>query len=182
VIRLLFRPIRVLDGRHVEVFRAPPMTITTPPQKDGSNNLNDAYRSIVGGKYGMFNYDAPSARSTPKGTSSGNVTPTTLPYTPVYTINTASPTVASSSGPTIPGAEASGFSSALDQTVARLIMSENTLQHYRSDAPRRRTYVTEDTVITRPDYTIQPRYSQALHPKGEGATTSYNTSDHSGDV
>jgi len=181
-IRLLFRPIRVLDGRHVEVFRAPPMTITTPPQKDGSNNLNDAYRSIVGGKYGMFNYDASSARSTPKGTTSGTVTPTTLPYTPVYTINTASPTVASSSGPTIPGAEASGFSSALDQTVARLIMSENTLQHYRSDAPRRRTYVTEDTVITRPDYTIQPRYSQALHPKGEGATTSYNTSDHSGDI
>ena len=182
VIRLLFRPIRVLDGRHVEVFRAPPMTISTPPQKDGSNNLNDAYRSIVGGKYGMFNYDAPSARSTPKGTTSGNVTPTTLPYTPVYTVNTSSPTVAASSGPTIPGAEASGFSSALDQTVARVIISENTLQHYRSDAPRRRTYVNEDRVTTRPDYTIQPRYSQSLHPKGEGGTTSYNTSNHSGDV
>ena len=108
--------------------------------------------------------------------------PAALQNTPVYTVNTSSPTVAASSGPTIPGAEASGFSSALDQTVARVIISENTLQHYRSDAPRRRTYVNEDRVTTRPDYTIQPRYSQALHPKGEGATTSYNTSDHSGDV
>lgn len=123
----------------------------------------------------MFNYDLPNART-------GTVTPTSAPYSPVYAIDPAvSTSAASSVGPVIPGADVAGFDkTSIRQTTARIIMSENTIQHFRSDAPRRRAETEEDKE-SRPDYAVEPRYSQALHPKGEEATTTFNTGDHSGE-
>ena len=46
------------------------------------------------------------------------------------------------------------------------VISENTLQHYRSDAPRRRSRIDSDEKVKRMDFTVLPRFSQALHPKG----------------
>ena len=166
-IRFLLRPSRVLDNRHIEVFRADSVADSGTPQAG-----NDAYRATAGGKYGLFNYDMPNARV-------GTVNPTSPPYAPSYTVNSASPGVATSSGPLIPGADVTGFTGALDQTVGRILITENTLQHFRSDAPRRRAVREDDTEYTRPDFNVQPRHSQTLHPKGEAGTTSFNTGDHS---
>ena len=35
--------------------------------------------------------------------------------------------------------------------------------------------------IVRKDFTVQPRFSQSLHPKGHKGDVTYNTSDHTGD-
>ena len=59
--------------------------------------------------------------------------------------------------------------------VARMVMSENTLEHFRADASRRSIDDDEG------DYSVQPRYSQTLHPKGSKGDASYNTGDHSGE-
>mgnify|MGYP003626087456 CR=1 FL=1 len=63
----------------------------------------------------------------------------------------------------------------ITQPVARIVMSENTLEHFRSDAPRRLSENGES------DFTVQPRHSQTLHPKGSSGDTSFNTGDHSGE-
>ena len=168
-VRFLVRPTQVLDNRHVELFRLNPM-INRGPQS-GSN----FYRATSGGKYGMFTYEALSART-------GTHTPTSPPYQPVYTVDpSGSLTVPTSQGPKIPGADMATFSkTSLNQTAGRVIMSENTLEHFRSDAPRRQTN-GEETQESRPDFSVEPRFSQSLHPKGEDGTSSYNTGDHSGE-
>ena len=173
-VKFLMRPHRILDSQHVALFRHAPSTKASPPQSTGGA-VNSFYRATSGGKYGMFNYDLPNART-------GTITPTSAPYSPVYAIDPAvSTSAASSVGPVIPGADVTGFDkTSIRQSTARIIMSENTMQHFRSDAPRRRAEVEEDKE-SRPDYAVEPRYSQALHPKGEGETTTFNTGDHSGE-
>ena len=160
-IRFLMRPFRRLDNRHIELFR--PKGMNTGPQVN-----NNGYRATAGGKYGLFNYDIPGARS-------GTISPTNPPYQPSYTFNTSG--VISSTGPKIPGADVSTMG--LATTVGRIIISENTLEHFRSDAPRRTAVKDDDSIVTRADYSIQPRHSQTLHPKGEAGTDNYNTGDHS---
>jgi len=105
--------------------------------------------------------------------------PTNPPYAPVYYVDPAvSLSAPASDGLLIPGAQSVGFQQSLKQTVARLIVSANTLQHYRSDAPRRQAIVSDnDDVVVRPDYTVQPRYSQSTYPGAK-----FNTDDHSGEV
>jgi len=173
-VRFLLRPNRVLDNRHIEMMRAAPKLVAGTPQKDGSGNYNNAYRSLAGGKYGLFNYDAPGGRT-------GTTSPTSPPYAPVYDVDTGTPTAADSVGPNIPGAEATGFINDVTQTVGRVYITENTLEHFRSDAPRRRTVEENGARATKPDYAIQPRYSQSLHPKGEGGISNFNTGDHTGE-
>ena len=176
VVRFLMRPNRVLDSRHISLFRHTPAVKAAAPQKASSTNyLNNFYRSTAGGKYGLFTYDVPNART-------GTVGPTDAPYSPVYYVDpTASIVAPSSDGPKIPGADATGFdNTSIRQTVGRMVMSENTLEHFRSDAPRRRVE-SDDDKESRPDYAVEPRYSQSLHPKGEDATTSFNSGDHSND-
>jgi hypothetical protein len=56
-----------------------------------------------------------------------------------------------------------------------MVMSENTLEHFRADASRRSVDDEEG------DYEVQPRFSQTLHPKGSDGDASYNTGDHSGE-
>lgn len=173
-VRFLLRPSRALDNRHIELMRATPKLQASSPQKDGSGNFNNAYRALVGGKYGLFNYDAPGGRV-------GTTSPTSPPYAPVYDVDTTTPTAADSVGPKIPGAEATGFSKDVTQTVGRVYITENTLEHLRSDAPRRRTTEENGARATQPDFAIEPRFSQTLHPKGEGATSNFNTGDHTGE-
>ena len=104
--------------------------------------------------------------------------PTNPPYPPVYNLwadektdsdgelNTAQKTYLTpySVGPIIPGYEASGFTPSLRQSVARITVADNTLQHLRADASRSG------------DYTIQPRYTQSLYPGSD-----LNKSDHIGE-
>jgi hypothetical protein len=168
-VRFLIRPTRVMDNKHIEMFRANSVVDGGTPQVG-----NDAYRALAGGKYGLFNYEVTNART-------GTVNPATPPYSPAYTVNSVTPTGVISTGPLIPGADVTGFTGTVDQTVGRILISENTLEHFRSDAPRRRAVTEDDTEITRPDYTVQPRHSQTLHPKGESGVANYNTGDHSGE-
>jgi len=151
LIRFLLRPVRVLDHRHIEVFR------------DETNALS----GTAGGKYGLFTYSTPNARATTSSRFLRSSNPATdnPPYAPAYFFASGGAyTSSSSSGPNIPGTEASGFTNSLKQTVARISISNNTLQHLRADANRRG------------DFTIQPRYTQSLYPG-----TNLNKSDHSGE-
>ena len=151
LIRFLLRPVRILDHRHVEVFR------------DKTNALS----GTAGGKYGLFTYSTPSARATTSSRflRSSNPAVDNPPYAPAYFFASAGAyTATSSSGPNIPGTEASSFTNSLKQTVARISISDNTLQHLRADANRRG------------DFTVQPRYTQSLYPG-----TNLNKSDHSGE-
>jgi len=165
-IKLLIRPVRVLDHRHLEIFR----------------HKEKALSGTAAGRYGVFLYDAPSARATDADSlylRSTIPSPNNPPYPPVYhfwadgetdTVQNGvtapfkdyrKPT---SVGPKIAGYESSTFSDSLSQTVARITVSDNTLQHLRADNPRQG------------DFSVQPRYSQSLHPG-----TNLNKSSHSGE-
>ena len=172
-LRLLLRPVRVLDHRYVSVFRHARRVAVASPQDE-----KNYFSATAGGRYGVFVYDAPGARVEDYLLTAAP-SPTNPPYAPVYFVDPAvSLTAPVSVGPFIPGAQSAGFSLSLRQTVARLIVSANTLQHYRSDAPRRQATLTEDDdVVVRPDYSVQPRHSQTTHPG-----TKFNTGDHSGEV
>jgi hypothetical protein len=177
-VRFLLRPNRVLDRFHVEMYR--PKT-TAVKQSDG-----DYFQATAGGKYGIFTYEAtgrtpsnnfPDTRSTPD---------TKGPYVPIVYMNTSSggsaDQIPTSHGPNLGGVAVTNFDTSLTSTVCRLITSENTLQHHRSDAPRRRTAAQTDDPVKRKDFSIKPRYSQTLHPKGHKGDVTFGTSDHSGDA
>ena len=159
-IQFIYRPAHGLDYRHSQMFR--PFVDTTGPQT-GSN----FFRATAGGKYGLFTSDVPSARTG---------TPSNPPYAPVYTVDPDAPTTADSNGPKIQGVDVAGFDKTdVRSPVARMVMSENTLEHFRADASRRSIDDDEG------DYSVQPRHSQTLHPKGSKGDTSFNTGDHSGE-
>lgn len=159
-IQFIYRPSHGLDYKHSQMFRA---FLNTGGPQAGSN----FYRATAGGKYGLFTSDAPSARTG---------TPSSPPYAPVYSVDPLLPIQASSSGPKIQGVDVTGYDKAdIRSPVTRMVMSENTLEHFRSDASRRSTDDKEG------DYEVQPRFSQALHPKGSKGDASYNTGDHSGE-
>lgn len=147
-IKFLIRPVRVLDHRHLEIFR------------DQGNALS----GTAGGRYGVFTYSTPNARATTssKFLRATNPTATNAPYPPAYFFTSASYTVPSSVGPKIPGSESSTFSNSLKQSIARLVVANNTLQHMRGDAGRNG------------DFTIEPRYTQAIY-----AGDNLNKSEHS---
>jgi hypothetical protein len=169
-IKLLVRPVRVLDARHLEIFR----------------KQTNALSATAAGRYGVFLYDAPTARATATNSlyiRSTVPNPTNPPYPPVYHFladgwtddSGASPVIPSNNalknyltpvsvGPKIAGYESTSFSNAITQTVARLVVADNTLQHLRSDNLRQG------------DYSVPPRYSQSLK-----SGTNLNKSDHSGE-
>jgi hypothetical protein len=170
-LKLLIRPVRVLDNRHLEIFR----------------KQTNALSATAAGKYGVFLYDAPSARAAATNSlyiRSTVPSPTNPPYPPVYHFlpddgwnddSGANPVIPSnhamrnylepvSVGPKIAGYESTSFTNSLSQTVARLIVSDNTLQHLRSDHVRQG------------DFAVPPRYSQSLH-----AGDNLNKSDHAGE-
>jgi hypothetical protein len=152
-------------------FRPAPVMKSSADQV-GSN----FYRATAGGKYGLFTSDAPGALTG---------TPSSPPYAPVYTMtpttsgSSTSNTVPTSQGPKILGVDVADYDKTdIRSPVARVIMSENTLEHFRADASRKSPDDEEG------DFNVQPRYSQTLHPKGSGWTdgdATYNTGDHSGE-
>jgi len=161
-IEFLYRPTQVLDYKHTQKFRSAP-AIDAGPQS-GSN----FYRATAGGKYGLFTSDVPTARTG---------TPSNPPYAPVYSVDSnTSKTVPISQGPKIQGVDVTGYDKTdIRNPVARIVMSENTLEHFRSDVARRSVQDQEG------DYSVQPRHSQTLHPKGSKGDASFNTGDHSGE-
>ena len=174
----MLRPIRTLDKQHIELFR-PNNALHSSANQYGSNY----FAATSGGKYGVYAYDMPNARATAAGYIRSTNPDTNPPYAPVYHMDiSGSTTVPTSKGPKILGTEVAGFDkTTLGSTVSRVIISENTLQHHRSDSPRRRTSVDSDEKELRSDYTVKPRFSQSLHPKGHKEDVTFGTSDHSGD-
>ncbi len=162
-IDFLYRPTQVLDSKHVQFFRPAPV-IKSGADQVGSN----FYRATAGGKYGLFTSDAPGALTG---------TPSSPPYAPVYSIlPTSSTTVPISQGPKIEGVDVTGYDKAdIRSPVARVVMSENTLEHFRADASRKSPDDEEG------DFTVQPRHSQTLHPKGSDGDATYNTGRHDGE-
>ena len=167
-VTFMLRPVRLLDNQHVAVFRSERNVAGSTPQDGGT-----AYGATAGGKYGLFTYEATDATST-------NYVRTTMPdgnapYHPVYLMESSSDTVPVSKGPKLPGTAVAGFDSdSLKSVVTRLVVSENTLQHFRSDAPRRS--------LSKKDFSVKPRFSQSLHSKGHKGDVDYGASDHSGDA
>jgi len=150
--RFLIRPVRVLDHRHVEVFR----------------DTSHALSGTAAGRYGVFSYDTPNARAvtSSKFLRVTNPSATNAPYPPTYFFTSNSYTVPSSTGPRIQGSESSSFSNSLKQSIARIVVANNTLQHMRADAAREG------------DFSIQPRYTQSIYP-GDNLNKSAHGSESS---
>ena len=178
IVRFLLRPIRLLDNKHVEVFRPHDSLHSTSPQY-AQNYL----RATAGGKYGMFTYETPGGRVGIDNIPTGRSMPDANgPYIPIFAKWDSALQIPDSKGPKIPGTEASGYdSTSLLSTITTATITDNTLQHHRSDAPRRRQVIDTDTSSMRMDYRVKPRFSQALHGKGHKGDINFNTSDHSGD-
>jgi hypothetical protein len=170
-VKFMLRPVRLLDNQHIEVFRPEHNLHSSSPQDGGT-----FFSATAGGKYGLFTYETTSARAADGFFIGGSNNPASnAPYQPVYLMETSSDTVPVAKGPKLPGTEATGFDkTTLKSTVSRLIITENTLQHFRSDAPR--------NTGNEKDFTVKPRFSQSLHSKGHKEDVTYNTSDHSGDA
>jgi len=163
-IKFLVRPVRVLDHKHVEMFRI----------------AKDKYLSCTAaGRYGLFVYDTPNGRATLARSTyikNTNPTPTGAPYPPAYLFDSSSDTAPKSKGPKIPGSKSSTFVSQLGQPVARMIVSSNTLQHYRGDASRKQSVKNSDEEFIRYNYSTQPRFTQSLY-----AGDKQNKTTHAGE-
>jgi len=177
-VKFLVRPIRVLDKNHVEIYRSHDAVASSTPQYD-QNYL----RASAGGKYGVFVYEVANGRTTADNIPGSRSLPDgNGPYIPVFGSWDSAHQVPSSKGPKIPGTEATGFDkTSLASTLSTLVISENTLQHHKSDAPRRRQEGDTDDDLKKPDYSIKARFSQSLHNKGHKGDVTYGVSDHSGD-
>ena len=177
-VQWLLRPVRVLDKQHVEMFR--PLSTLGGSAKQPTSNF---FRATAGGKYGLFTYNTPTPRVTSSNFPRSTSPDTNGPYVPVVYMSSSSSTVPTSKGPKILGTETTGFDkTTITSPVTRMVMSENTLQHYRSDAARRRQALEDDQTVRRLDFSIKPRFSQSLHPKGHKGDVSFNVSNHSGDA
>lgn len=163
-IKFLVRPVRVLDHKHVEMFRI----------------AKDKYlSSTAAGRYGLFVYDTPNGRATQARSTyvkNNNPSPTGAPYPPAYLFDSSSDYIPISRGPKIPGSKSSAFVSQLEQPVARMIVSANTLQHYRGDASRKQSVKNSDEEFIRFDFNTQPRFTQSLY-----AGEKQNKTTHTGE-
>ena len=178
-VKFLLRPIRVLDGKHVETFRIHNSLHSSSPQY-----VQNYLFATSGGKYVMFSYEVTSGRTSTNNIASGRGLPDgNGPYLPIFVFDsTGAFTAPTSFGPKLPGTEVSSFDkTSLTSSVTRVVMSENTLQHHRSDAPRRRQEQDTDDELRRMDFSVKPRFSQSLHGKGHKGDVSFNITDHSGD-
>ena len=180
-VQFLLKPIRTLDNKHVQLFRLnDAMTTNSRPQ-----HLKNYLYHTSGGKYGLFTYNTPNsandgvfiggAYNNPNGDG---------PYWPVFVMDKSSDVfqVPTSFGPQLKGTAVSGFDKTdLSSPVTRLVISENTLQHHRADAPRRVQSEESDEESLRPDFSVKPRFSQSLHNKGHKGDVEFGIKDHSGD-
>ena len=179
IVKFMVRPVRVLDAKHTEVYRIHNSLHSASPQYT-QNYLH----ATSGGKYGIFTYEVENGRAPTANLPTGRSLPDgNGPYIPIFVFDhTGAFTAPTSYGPKILGTGVTGFdSTSLKSSVSRVIISENTLQHHRSDAPRRRQEKDTDDELKRSDYTIKPRFSQSLHNKGHKGDVNFNVTDHSGD-
>ena len=174
----MLRPVRLLDKQHAEIFR-PNLALNAVSPQFGSNYFS----ATAGGRYGLYVYETVNGRASSGSYVRATNPDTNPPYAPAYFMDTsADESIPMSQGPKIIGTGTTTFdSSKLENEVTRLLISENTLQHYRSDAPRRRSRINSDEIKKRIDYSVEPRFSQSLHPKGHKGDVTFNTKDHSGD-
>jgi hypothetical protein len=182
------------EERQVEGYLAEKYGFTNNVSQWKSSNLalhssspqygSNYFGATAGGKYGLYVYETTSGKASVGSYIRATNPDTNPPYAPAYYMDiSASDTVPMSQGPKIIGTGESNFdSSLLDNEITRVVMSENTLQHYRADAARRRTHQEGESKEERMDYTVQPRFSQSLHPKGHKGDVDYNSNDHSGDA
>ena len=180
-VQFLLRPIRVLDNKHVQLFRLNDGMTTNSLPQHAKNYLH----STSGGKYGLFSYNTPNSANDATYIGGQYNNPNSNgKYWPVMIMDSANNAfdVPISFGPQIKGTEVSGFDkTSLSSPVTRLITTENTLQHHRSDAARRKQEQESDEEEFRLDYTVKPRFSQSLHSKGHKGDVDFNVTDHSGD-
>ena len=163
IVQFLLRPVRVLDKYHVETFRSK----SAPSTQTGG----DYFQATAGGKYGLFTYNTPNGRVPQSNTSDNRGIPNTNgPYTPIFHMLSSDDQVPSAMGPNLKGSNFVSSPPSLTDLVVRLLPTQNTLQHHASDAPRN------------DDFSIKPRFSQSLHPKGDKGDVTYGTSDHTGDT
>ena len=180
-IQWLLRPVRVLDKQHVEMFR-PLSAVGGSTAQPGSN----FFRATAGGKYGLFTYNVATPRVATDNFPRSTASDTNGPYVPVFYMSESSSVTPTSQGPKILGTETTGVNgfdkTSITSPVTRMVMSENTLQHYRADAARRRQMEESNELVRRMDFSIKPRFSQSLHPKGHKGDVTFNVSNHSGDA
>ena len=188
-ISFLVRPIRVLNKHQVKIGER--MTLSSSSPQYSSINGNYFSQSI-GGKYGVFAYNMPNARASEGYYIRATNPDTNPPYAPITynaTVDGVHQQIYSSTNDTltifnpteIKYTDSTYKLPSLNNKVNRILISENTLQHYRADANRRRSEVEGENKITRKDFTVQPRFSQSLHPKGHKNDVSYNKGDHTGE-
>jgi len=177
-VTFMLRPVRLLDKQHVEMFRPNNNLHSSSPQY-GANYFS----ATAGGKYGMYVYEVENGRASSGYYIRSTNPDTNPPYAPLYVMDiSGDESVPVSKGPKLPGISETSFDSTkLNNAVTRIVISENTLQHYRADAARRRSRIDSDETTKRMDFSVVPRFSQALHPKGHKGDVTYNTSDHTGD-
>jgi len=147
-INLIYRPVQVLDSKHSLMFRGNSIVA------QGPQSGNNYFKATAGGKYGLFY------------SSSIN--------SPVFAMYPShSTTVPVSQGPKIPGVDVAGYSKTdITNPVAHMVMTANTLQHFRADASRK-------SIDDEGNFAVQPRFSQTLHPKGNDNLTRFNDGDYS---
>ncbi len=188
-ISLMLRPIKKINSLSVQFFNA--MNLHSgSPQYVASYSSMSIHQLTVGGKYGIFAYDMPNARASAGFYLRATNPDTNPPYAPIYN-NTLAHTqlVLKGNNPTLSDIDTKGITytdtvrriPSMNNTVGRVVISENTLQHYRADASRKKTVNEDGTKTTRKDFTVQPRFSQSLHPKGHKGDVSFNDGDHTGD-
>ena len=144
----------------------------------------------MGGKYGTFAYNMPNARASEGFYLRATNPDTNPPYAPITShieldgidveLGSQFIYLNSSNIEYVNPLQIEKVPS-LGNDINNVIISENTLQHYRADANRMRTEIEDGTTITRKDFTVEPRFSQSLHPKGHKNDVSYNKGDHTGD-
>ena len=180
IVKFMVRPVRVLDNKHVEIYRHQDSLVTNTPQY-----TQNYFRATSGGKYGIFTYEVSNGRTLADNISTNRSLPDgNGPYLPIiaYKDDNTTFALADSRGPVIPGTEVAGYDNTkLTTTISNLVITENTLQHHRSDAPRRRQEEETDEELKKIDYSVKPRFSQSLHGKGHKGDVSYNVTDHTGD-
>jgi hypothetical protein len=172
----MLRPIRKINSLSVQFFNAMNLHAGSP-QYVASYSSMSIHQLTVGGKYGIFAYDMPNARASAGFYLRATNPDTNPPYAPIYNNTLAhTPLILKGNNPTLSDIDTKGITytdtvrriPSMNNTVGRVVISENTLQHYRAD-------------VRRKDFTVQPRFSQSLHPKGHKGDVSFNDGDHTGD-
>jgi len=188
-ISLLLRPIKKNTKDFVQFFSYN-MLHSGSPQYVASPILRNYNHATVGGKYGIFAYDMPNARASEGFYLRATNPDTNPPYAPVYSSNNYYNMLAlQGHNPDLSDIDTHGITytdvnarvPSINNAVGRVVISENTLQHYRADASRKKTTNEDGEKVTRKDFTVQPRFSQSLHPKGHKGDVSFNIGDHTGD-